>query len=65
MDKRFLEECLARGMSLHAIGEQVGKHYSTVGYWLKNTGSPQSAGIGSRRVGDSTAANWKLLSRMA
>jgi transposase len=38
MDKRFLEECLARGMSLHAIGEQVGKHYSTVGYWLKKHG---------------------------
>jgi transposase-like protein len=38
MDKRFLEECLARGMSLHAIGGQVGKHYSTVGYWLKKHG---------------------------
>lgn len=35
MDKRFLEECLGKAMSLEAIGEQVGKHPSTVGYWLK------------------------------
>lgn len=35
MDKRFLEDCLAQGMSLEAIGERVGKHPSTVGYWLK------------------------------
>jgi transposase len=38
MDKRFLEDCLAKGMSLEAIGEQVGKHPSTVGYWLKKHG---------------------------
>jgi transposase/DNA-directed RNA polymerase subunit RPC12/RpoP len=35
MDKRFLEDCLARGMSLEAIGDQMGKHPSTIGYWLK------------------------------
>ncbi len=35
MDKRLLEDCLARGMSLEAIGESVGRHPSTVGYWLK------------------------------
>jgi transposase len=35
MDQRFLEQCLAQGMSLEAIGKQVGKHPSTVGYWLK------------------------------
>lgn len=35
MKRRFLEECLAKGMSLEAIGRQVGKHPSTVGYWLK------------------------------
>ena len=33
MDKRLLEECLAKGMSLDAIGEKVGKHPSTVSYW--------------------------------
>jgi transposase len=38
MEKEFLEECLAEGMSLEAIGEKVGKHESTVGYWLKKHG---------------------------
>jgi transposase-like protein len=38
MEKGFLEDCLAQGMSLEAIGEQVGKHPSTVGYWLKKHG---------------------------
>lgn len=38
MDKRFLEDCLAKEMSLEAIGERVGKHPSTVGYWLKKHG---------------------------
>jgi len=38
MDKRFLEECLAKGMSLEAIGKLVGKHPSTVSYWLKKHG---------------------------
>ncbi len=38
MERRFLEECLAKGMSLEAIGEQAGKHPSTVGYWLKKHG---------------------------
>lgn len=35
MDKEFLQECLAKGMSLDAIGKQTGKHESTVSYWLK------------------------------
>ena len=35
MQKEFLEECLAKGMSLEAIGKRVGKHESTVSYWLK------------------------------
>ncbi len=38
MDKGFLEECLAEGMSLEAIGKRVGKHESTVSYWLKKHG---------------------------
>lgn len=38
MDKRFLEECLEQGMSLDKIGEQAGKHPSTVSYWLKKHG---------------------------
>jgi transposase len=38
MDKGFLEDCLAEGMSLDSIGELVGKHPSTVSYWLKKHG---------------------------
>lgn len=38
MEKRFLEKCLAKGMSLEAIGSEVGKHPSTVGYWLRKHG---------------------------
>lgn len=38
MEKGFLEGCLAEGMSLEAIGKQVGKHESTVSHWLKKYG---------------------------
>lgn len=38
MKRRFLEDRLAKGMSLEAIGREVGKHPSTVGYWLKKHG---------------------------
>ena len=38
MDKPFLEDCLAKEMSLDAIGELIGKHPSTVSYWLKKYG---------------------------
>jgi hypothetical protein len=38
MEKGYLESCLARGLSLEAIGEQAGKHPSTVSYWLKKHG---------------------------
>jgi IS30 family transposase len=38
MEKELLEDCLAKGMSLEAIGKQVGKHESTVSYWLKKHG---------------------------
>lgn len=38
MDRGFLEDCLEQGLSLEAIGEQVGKHPSTVSYWLKKHG---------------------------
>ncbi|MGN6257876.1 MAG: helix-turn-helix domain-containing protein [Solirubrobacterales bacterium] len=38
MDKQLLEECLAEGMSLEAIGKRVGKHESTVSYWMKKHG---------------------------
>jgi IS30 family transposase len=32
MKRRFLEDCLAAGMSLGAIGELAGRHPSTVSY---------------------------------
>jgi transposase len=38
VDKEFLEECLREGMSLEAIGKRMGKHESTVSYWLKKHG---------------------------
>jgi transposase len=38
MEKGFLEDCLAKGMSLEAIGERAGKHPSTVSHWLKKYG---------------------------
>ena len=38
MDKRFLEHCQAKEMSLGAIGELAGRHPSTVAYWLKRHG---------------------------
>jgi transposase len=38
MQKEFLAQCLADGMSLEEIGKRVGKHESTVSYWLKKHG---------------------------
>lgn len=38
MEKLFLEDCLAKGMSLDSIGDLAGRHPSTVGYWLKKHG---------------------------
>jgi DNA-binding transcriptional ArsR family regulator len=38
MDKRFLGDCLGRGMSLSQIGELAGKDPSTVGYWVQKHG---------------------------
>lgn len=38
MKRRFLEDCLAKGMSLEAIGELAGKHPSTVRYWMQKHG---------------------------
>lgn len=38
MEKELLERCLTEGLSLEAIGKRVGKHESTVSYWLKKHG---------------------------
>src|SRR5437764_3451277 len=38
MDRRFLEEQLAAGRSLEQIGALMGRHPSTVSYWLQKYG---------------------------
>jgi DNA-binding transcriptional ArsR family regulator len=38
MERAFLAEQLAAGRSLEQIGAMVGKHPSTIGYWLKKHG---------------------------
>lgn len=38
MEKDFLEDCLAKGMSLPQIGELIGRDPSTVGYWVAKHG---------------------------
>jgi transposase len=38
MDRDELEAYLEEGLSLREIGERVGKHLSTVGYWVKKYG---------------------------
>jgi transposase len=38
MEKELLEQCLAEGLSLAAIGERAGKHEATISYWLKKYG---------------------------
>jgi len=38
MEKEFLEQCPGEGMSLEAIDKRVGKHESTVSYWLQKHG---------------------------
>jgi hypothetical protein len=38
MEKGFLEDCLAKRMSLKTIGELASKHPSTVSSWLKKHG---------------------------
>jgi excisionase family DNA binding protein len=48
VEKRFLEECLAKGMSLEAIGGLAGKHPSTVSYWLHKFGLQAHGARGHR-----------------
>jgi transposase len=38
MDKDWLEARLAEGRSIESIAREVGKHASTVGYWVKKHG---------------------------
>jgi transposase len=38
MDRVLLEQLLAEGLSLERIGERVGRHPSTVAYWIRSYG---------------------------
>src|SRR4051812_12513826 len=38
MDRASLESFLERGLSLAEIGRRVGRHESTVGYWVRKYG---------------------------
>ena len=38
MDRELLQDLLASGFSLEAIGERVGRHPSTIGYWVERHG---------------------------
>ena len=38
MDRELLADLLAAGYSLQVIGERVGRHPSTVGYWVAKHG---------------------------
>jgi transposase len=38
MDRDSLEQFLARGLSLQAIGRRLGRHESTVAYWVEKYG---------------------------
>ena len=38
MEKRWLEERLAEGRSIESIAKEMGKHPSTVGYWVTKFG---------------------------
>ena len=42
MDKEWLETQLAAGRSIESIAKEVGKHPSTVGYWVKQHGLASS-----------------------
>jgi transposase len=58
MDKRFLEDCLAKGMSLPEIGKLAGKPGGTVGYWVKKY---ELRANGSGRFGPRGGIDWEVL----
>jgi hypothetical protein len=59
MDKRFLEDCLAKGMSLPQIGTLVEKTPGTVGYWVRKYGlTANGASRFARREGIAEEVLW-------
>lgn len=61
MDKGYLEDCLAKRMSLKAIGKVAGKHPSTVAYWLNKHQLVPSGGEKYRHRGALCPEQLKLL----
>lgn len=61
MDKRFLADCLARGMSLEKTGETAEKHPSTVGYWVGKHGMRAN---GSDKYAGRGGIDWEVLELM-
>lgn len=61
MDKRFLEDCLAQGMSLPQIGRLAGKDPSTVGYWVKKHGLRAN---GADKFSPRGGIDWEVLQIM-
>jgi transposase len=61
VEKSFLEDCLARGLSLDAIGELVERHPSTVSYWLKKYGLTASGATRHGSKGGVTRAELEPL----
>jgi transposase len=61
MDKRFLEDCLAEGMSLPQVGKLADKDPSTVGYWVKKHGL---AANGAKRFAQRGGTDWEVLEIM-
>jgi transposase len=51
VDRELLADLLAAGFSLEAIGERVGRHPSTVGYWVARHGLDTAHGERHRSVG--------------
>src|SRR4051812_30497758 len=61
VDQEFLESCLADGLSLEVIGERVGKHPSTVSYWLKKYGLAASKACSHAPKGGLSRSNLEEL----
>lgn len=74
MEKDFLEDCLAKGMSLPQIGELVGRPPGTVGYWVRKHGlvangsekfSPGKGGKVSRKALEPLVMEGLTIAQMA
>jgi len=61
MERDTLEQCLAEGLSLQAIGQRVGKHPTTVSYWLRKH---ELAAVHSRRCAPRGGLTHEALTRL-